>query len=232
MPAFLPDLKSLGYLDRLNFAVCIIGSRQTGSEAWLQTAQALLTSNLSIYGFDADPEACEEMNTKLESQQVPWHEVHIPIALSNSNGEATLYVTPNLFCCSLYPPNEEYTSRFLHMGAGIKTDATVEVETVTLDDFLESEKIEEVDFLQIDVQGADLDVIKGATRTVQQSVLGIQIEVEFSPIYIDQPLFSDIDAYLRSRGFYLFDLETNYNWSRLPRACSPVFSKIKKGQLL
>jgi len=36
------------------------------------------------------------------------------------------------------------------------------------------------------------------------SILGLQVEVEFYPVY-NQPLFSDIDNYLRPLDYYLFD---------------------------
>jgi hypothetical protein len=44
-------------------------------------------------------------------------------------------------------------------------------------------------------------------------VFGVEVEVEFTPIYRDQPLFADVDAFLRQRGFLLFDLRPVY-WKR------------------
>ena len=41
----------------------------------------------------------------------------------------------------------------------------------------------------------------------------MEVEVEFSPHYEKQPLFADIDSYLRSSGFSLFDLKPCY-WKR------------------
>jgi hypothetical protein len=66
--------------------------------------------------------------------------------------------------------------------------------------------VDAIDFLQIDVQGAELQVLEGANALLAKSVLAIQLEVEFSPLYVDQPLFSDLDPYLRRHGFTLFDL--------------------------
>jgi hypothetical protein len=48
-------------------------------------------------------------------------------------------------------------------------------------------------------------VLRGSERLLGNT-MGIQVEVEFSPMYVDQPLFSDVDAYLRPLGFQLFDL--------------------------
>jgi hypothetical protein len=41
----------------------------------------------------------------------------------------------------------------------------------------------------------------------------VEAEVEFAPIYQDQPLFADVDRYLRGLGFQLFDLRSVY-WKR------------------
>ena len=45
------------------------------------------------------------------------------------------------------------------------------------------------------------------------SAVGVEVEVEFTPIYKDQPLFADVDAYMRSLGYFLFDLRPCY-WKR------------------
>jgi hypothetical protein len=82
--------------------------------------------------------------------------------------------------------------------AGVTTvvDATP-VKTTRLDDVPE---IERIDFLKMDVQGAELDVIRGAERLLDSTSV-IQLEVEFVPMYKDQPLFGDLDRELRNRGF-------------------------------
>jgi len=44
-------------------------------------------------------------------------------------------------------------------------------------------------------------------------VFGLEIEVGFSRVYVDQPLFSDVDCFVRKLGFQLFDLKPIY-WKR------------------
>jgi Methyltransferase FkbM domain len=62
-----------------------------------------------------------------------------------------------------------------------------------------------VDFLKLDVQGAELMVLQAAERTLSQTAV-VHCEVEFGPIYTGQPLFPSIYQYLMSRGFTLIDL--------------------------
>lgn len=109
-------------------------------------------------------------------------------------------------CSSLYLPNERYLARFQGLPELVNLDFSIGIETTTLDAFCQEENIEEIDFLQIDVQGADLDVLRGAVNVLNKTVSAIQIEVEFSDLYINQPLFSDVDIFLRNQKFSLFDI--------------------------
>jgi len=74
---------------------------------------------------------------------------------------------------------------------------TREVQTVKLDDI---DGLVDCDLLKLDVQGAEFDVLLGAGR-ILASALIVHTEVEFIPMYEDQPLFGDIDVLLRSHGF-------------------------------
>lgn len=227
MALFLPSLKQFGHLNALHLTLCSVGSRKTssnhdfGSQAW-----NLFAPNLTIYGFDADADACEAANADLEARQVNWTERHFPSAIADHIGEATLYVTHDPQCSSLYPPNAPYLHRFASIKDLVELEFTVELETTTLDAALADIGHPTADFLQIDVQGANLKVLQGAKNLLAHSVLAIQIEVEFSPLYVNEPLFADIDIFLRSQGFMLLDLLP----ARIPRDF--LQSTERPGQLL
>jgi FkbM family methyltransferase len=229
MPLFLPTLKKSGRLDPLHITVCSVGSRKLNAQYdYASLGWDIFAPNLAIYGFDADADACDAANADIAERQVNWTERHLPFAIGKANEPATLYVTQDPMCSSLYRPNETFLARFNGLSELMNLDFEVEVETTTLDDICNQEGINQVDFLQIDVQGADLQVLEGATKLLAQSVLAIQIEVEFAPLYVDQPLFADVDTYLRSRDFSLFDLSV----ARRGRARSPILSQARPGQLL
>ncbi|GJD23728.1 hypothetical protein RIVM261_086840 [Rivularia sp. IAM M-261] len=210
MSAFLPSLKKSGHLDRIHIKVCIVGSRKInnqddyGSQGW-----EIFAPNLTIYGFDADEDTCDNANINLDTRQVGWTENHIPLALSNNVGKSKLYITKYPGCSSLYPPSKSYIERFVGNSGLIELVDTVEVETTTLDTYCSCEGIEEIDFIQLDVQGAELSVLKGA-ESIIGSTLGIITEVEFTELYIGQALFGDVDVYLRKQGFTLFDLSNQH----------------------
>ncbi|HIK48642.1 FkbM family methyltransferase [Thermosynechococcus sp. M55_K2018_012] len=226
-------LKSTGKLDLISLTLCIVGSRKIyRDDDYGQSPWHIFAPNLRIYGFDADPEACDAANAALEAQGITWFERHYPLALGKQVGESTLYITDAVHCSSLYEPNLSYTSRFQGFNPGLNLAATVQVETTTLDAFAKTEGLESVEVLKVDVQGADLDVLQGGQHLLAASTLAIIVEVEFSEVYRRQPLFGDVDAYLRSQGFVLFDLLTHDAWCRLPRYLSPFQSQRRAGQLL
>lgn len=230
MAIFLKSLKERGLLDSIQMTVGIVGSRKIGEQDdYGQQGWHYFGKNLTIYGFDADADACEAANAEIaERSDITWNEVHIPLALGRSCEERTLYVTNDPMCSSLYPPNEAFIARFDRLTELAGLDFEVDVETTTLDRFCEIEKVSEIDFLQIDVQGADLDVLHGATNFLVKSVLAVQIEVEFSELYKGQPLFADVDIFLRGQGFSLFDLYR----SHLRRGSAPITSEAHSGQIL
>jgi hypothetical protein len=61
------------------------------------------------------------------------------------------------------------------------------------------------DILKLDLQGAELLALQGAGERIAE-VTALIIEVEFNAIYEGQPLFGEVDAYLRRHGFQLFNL--------------------------
>ena len=71
------------------------------------------------------------------------------------------------------------------------------VATTRLDDI---NGIEKIDFIKLDVQGSELTILSNAKRLLESCLL-VQVEVEFVELYEGQPLFSDVDNFMRSRCF-------------------------------
>lgn len=103
---------------------------------------------------------------------------------------------------SIYPPDQELLGHFQKMRELHEVVKSWPVKTVRLDDLAE---VSHVDYLKCDVQGAELDVFRGAERLLGDALV-VEAEVEFVPLYKGQPLFAEVDVFLRGRGlvFHFF----------------------------
>jgi FkbM family methyltransferase len=174
-----------------------IGARQEGEDRYAP----LLTQNLArVTGFE--PEASEF--ERLEARPGPF--TYFPHVLG-AGGRATMHVTRYPGCSSLLEPDPAVIDLFETLGASppdgnfLVVDK-VDVETVRLDDV---PGLRSPDYIKIDVQGTELQVLTHGPRTLSSAVV-VQTEVEFLPIYKNQPLFGDMQCFLREQGFVLHKL--------------------------
>ena len=147
-----------------------------------------------IIGFEIEKELCDKMNSKA-SKGIRYY----PYALGEKNEKKKLYNTKHPMCTSLYKPNEKLIRLYNNLDVSyLKSES--EIETISLDNFIDKHKIDEVDFIKIDVQGAELDIFKGG-KNVLKNVLKIICEVEFVSMYENQPLFGDVNNFLTQHDF-------------------------------
>ena len=147
-----------------------------------------------IIGFEIEKEVCDQMNSEA-AKGVKY----FPFALGENNEKRKLYITENPMCTSLYKPNENL-AKLYHALEYMNLKKETEIETITLDSFVNKYSIDAIDFIKIDVQGAELDILKGSKKLLS-NVIKIVCEVEFLPLYHDQPLFGDISEFLSKYNF-------------------------------
>ncbi len=147
-----------------------------------------------IIAFELEEKLCEELNRK-----APTGISYFPVALGRSEERRLLFKTQEQMCCSLFKPQEELLRQYNNLEVAMLESVT-SMDTVSLDYFLAQHGINDVDFVKIDIQGAELDVFKGGTSALE-NVVTIVTEVEFIPLYYKQPLFGDVCAFLTTQGF-------------------------------
>jgi FkbM family methyltransferase len=202
-----------GLLDRPVVGIDV-GCRDGVRPAWRE-----LRPHALLVGFDADPAECARLNALAGD---PAQERYEPVALAADEGEATLYVTADPQSSSLYPPDPRALGRYpelwRHEPRGTET-----IRTTTLDAWAEGAGVSAIDALKVDVQGAELDVLRGAQRNLE-SVRVVESEVEFQELYEGQPLFTDVDRFLREHGFSLWRLREIHHCGLSPAGrAEPVF---------
>jgi len=200
-----------------------------GARGGFESHWAFYGDQVKLIGFEADAEECKKLNRKTPNSR----NYFFPVALHQNRGKKTFYITAYPSSSGFYPPDMRHIQRFPD-EINLSVVKTLEMETVDFDSFAKENQIDYVDFMKLDTEGSELDILKGATRFLKETILGLSIEVEFSQWHKDQPVFSDVDSFLRSFGFQLFNL-TPY---RHARKVLPAFSSllipgpVEKGQLV
>lgn len=92
-------------------------------------------------------------------------------------------------------------------GEMVDLKEKISVPMVRLDSVRDVSK--RIDFVKLDLQGYELEALKGFGDILANTHI-ILTEVEFLPLYDDQPLFADIDLFMRQADFNLFNLYNLY----------------------
>jgi len=158
-----------------------------------------------LISFEPDKEAYDLILKEAEVN----HNIY-PYALLDENKKLSINLTKKRSCSSSYKPNKKFLNKFPEIDR-YEIEDTILTEAVSLDYLYNNKKISNIDFIKIDVQGASLDVLKGGNNCLYENILGIEVEVEFQPIYEKQSLFSDVDSYIRDNlGLQIQDLSKHY----------------------
>jgi FkbM family methyltransferase len=154
---------------------------------------------LRVIGFEPDSRSLDGLDESDRRRTLPK-------ALASKPGSVTLHLTAEAGDSSVLVPNRVFVSRFPR-AERFDVVGTHTVSADTLDNQLAGGGIDRIDFIKLDTQGSELMILEGARQTLGRGVFGVEVEVELNPIYEQQPLFSEVDRFLRSLGYELFDLE-------------------------
>jgi len=161
----------------------------------------LLGDHLVVHGFDA----LEEAVAQLRRQNALRSNRHYhAFAAGNVDGERTFYVNAaNPTASSMF---RQGASRF-----DLETrEEPRQVQVRRLDTLLTQGTIPRADFLKIDVEGFEMDVLLGARQLLAAGVLGVETESNFG-VSADLPNghFSAVSDILVDHGLLVFDLAFN-----------------------
>ena len=169
----------------------------------------------TIIGFEPNEKECGQLNYDSGNNCI-----YLPYFIGNG-AEQVFRTCKYSMTSSFYEPNAELLEKFQNLAELHQVISRTSEQTTRLDDL---EEIRGADYLKIDVQGSEVDVFSGARELLCDIVI-VHTEVCFVPLYIDQPLFGDVDQALRSNGF-LFHKFSSPNLCG--RAFKPLFIKDKE----
>jgi FkbM family methyltransferase len=189
-----------------------VGARgRTVDERWAPVAE-----HVRAFAFESDEAGAAE---------APGTEQQI---LAGGPGRRTFRHRRQPTVSSLHDPETALTDRyrvFHYPGDGALRGAfevleTEEVETLSLDAWQERRGIDRIDVLKVDVEGAELEVLRGASRALR-TALGVLVEVDFARRWRAENGLPATLALLEEASLFPFDLQDPI---RVGRRRAPFFA--------
>ena len=158
---------------------------------------AAVDPKLLVYAFEPNLQAASRIMGRLRNYVV------LPIAVAERDGSAELQLNAYEQSSSLLPPDSAGIKSWVSESS-FQVVGSVTVPTMRLDTFMNRAGIESVDFLKIDAQGLDLEVVKSAGDRLAD-VARVQLEATTAAYrqYEGAAGKEAIVEYMESRGFRL-----------------------------
>ncbi|HJU21255.1 MAG TPA: FkbM family methyltransferase [Casimicrobiaceae bacterium] len=155
----------------------------------------------SVHALEPDPALCEVVSHRFrEMANVrAWQ-----VALNESRGFAKLHVHEDPGTSSLLA-RPAHGRRYYHRRDRVL--ATIDVPTLSLDEFIAERGASSIALLKLDTQGSELSILRGARNALERGTIDA-IYTEFFVVhhYDGAPLLGDQIAVLNTFGYSLFDL--------------------------
>jgi FkbM family methyltransferase len=176
------------YLEK-NDIVFDIGTNMGFYTVWMSR---FINQNGKIHCFEPDKENYSRLQTNVALNNIESIIKTNRCAVSDSDGWLKFTVGRD---------GENQISNFA-------LDSALEVQSITLDTYLESEGIQHVAYMKIDVEGFELHVLKGSKEMLENKKVDIiQLEIN-QQLNIAGTKVSDLLFFLEHYGYNLYSYET------------------------
>ena len=193
-PRMTAALVEAGAFKEQPFTVVDVGARGGVASYW-----SVFGDHLRIIGFDLDPDECARLNAIDPRTQ------YLPYALDRQSHRRTVYVANYSASSSFYRTDAAYFDRYTAgQNAVVMSETTLE--TTTLSAALASIGLCSADFIKVDAEGAELEILQGAQELLP-SLQGILSEMRFTKKFCGCPEYWEVEKYLREQSFELYDLD-------------------------
>ncbi len=190
---------------------------------------ALLNPSLRVFLFEPNLQQATKLFGMLPNFFV------VPLAVSERNGSSELNINSSAAASSLLPLDDQGVSKWVG-ASDLRTVEKVTVGTIRLDTFLDLAGIPSVDYLKVDAQGMDLDVVRSAELRLKDiHRICVECDITSNPLYRGASTKTETVEFLESHGFGLIDVlpqsegqeenltfenklasEKSRQWNRLP----------------
>jgi len=167
------------------------------------------------YIYEADPACKRQMEIKS-----PDVDHVIVAAVTGENAAGSFHINYDPYTSSLLPPNPANREIFFQDASCdyiledvLKPAKTIPIVGETIDTLAQKHGFP-VDYLSLDVQGAEYDLLAGMSSETSRDTVAIMCEISFFQFYDSQRLFDEIMTLLRQKGFFMAHLFPHgYDWA-------------------
>ena len=146
---------------------------------------------VEVHWFEANPIQVEILSNRFANLN---SQILVPRAVWDSDNETLKFkVTSNSLSSSLFDLGTHSVKY-----PDIVPKEEIDVTTIRLDSYFYGKA--KPDFINLDIQGAELKALKGA-KEVLNEVSFVYTEVSYEELYLNAPFADEIDSYLKSFGF-------------------------------
>ena len=171
--------------------------------------------NLHILCFEPNKETdiTESLSTRLNINKALW----------NQETSITFNVAKEKSKSSVHPPNIDLINKFLEKDwKERQTEKTIELDATTLDKTIQENKFN-ADFLKIDTQGSEYEILEGARDSLNKGIFGVLLETWSYPFHKNQKLTYDVMKFMDEQGYFLADLNKGGFYRRKLMPSSSLF---------
>jgi FkbM family methyltransferase len=179
-------------LGETKITVADIGATGNPKGLWMEAQKY---SNFLLFDPHPNAEMSKQKNTTIFQKGLYSNKIKKKLYLASNPEASSLYEFNDIF-------TEIYLNSYLH-----KTINIIEIELESLDYLIsKSSDVKPPDFIKIDAEGAELEILKGGNEVIKNSCLGVFLEVSFRNRHKNAPLFNEIDTFLTQNNFVIFDI--------------------------
>lgn len=184
-----------------------------------------LGSVISMFGFEPDIVECERLNNNFENTFGFKSLKYMPYALGKYEENINLNLYSHRGCSSNLKVNMSLANEFSR-GDYFTKEGEFNMPVHSMDYLVRNGSLPAPDFIKIDVQGMEMDVFNGGVENFENCI-GVRTEVYFRKLYENQPLFPDIDIFMRSIGMIPIMFLEFHSWRRTTKKKYPKLASGK-----
>ena len=167
-----------------------------------------LLNNPKIYSFEANPNLASSLVERYKGSKIQVFNM----AVGHTKGRLQFNVHKTSTGSSSFldfNPTQKFSTR-RELNEQTVEKIIVEVTTLDLNFYTEEFNRKDIDYLKIDTQGTELDVLRGARNLLEnQKIKFIELEVITTPAYLNKENWSSVIDYLLSLNYHLVALSND-----------------------